>query len=42
MNMLFIKNLLVGFMVSYIPSVPVFGNCPYSVTFPHIMDYLFV
>ena len=36
MNMLFIKHFFVGFMVSEIPRVSVFGNCPYSVTFPYI------
>ena len=34
MNMLFIKYFFVGFMVSEIPRVSVFGYCPYSVTFP--------
>ena len=37
MNMLFIKHFVVGFMVSEIPRVSVFGHCPYSVTFPHAM-----
>ena len=36
MNIVFIKKLFVGFMVSEIPSVSVFGYCPYSVTFPYI------
>ena len=34
MNILFIKNYLVGFMVSEIPRVYVFGHCPYSANFP--------
>ena len=34
MNMLFIKHFVVGFMVSEIPRVSLFGHCPYSVTFP--------
>ena len=36
MNILFIKHLFVGFMVSEIPIVSVFGHCPYSVTFPYV------
>ena len=36
MNMLLIKHFFVGFMVSEIPRVSVFGHCPYSVTFPYI------
>ena len=44
MNMLFIKLFFVGFMVSEIPIVSVFGHCPYSVTFPYlprtIRDYI--
>ena len=39
MNILFIKYLFVGFMVSEIPRVSVFGQClrtvTYSVTFPY-------
>ena len=35
MNTLFIKKIVVGFMVSEIPRVSVFGHCPYSVTFPY-------
>ena len=35
MNILFIKYFFVGFMVSEIPRVSVFGHCPYSVTFPY-------
>ena len=38
MNMLYIKKKCVGFMVSEIPRVSVFGDCPYSVTFPYIGD----
>ena len=33
MIILLIKQLFVGFMVSDIPRVSVFGHCPYSVTF---------
>ena len=36
MNILFIKHFFVGFMVSEIPKVSVFGYCPYFVTFPYI------
>ena len=36
MNILLIKHFFVGFMVSEIPRVSVFGHCPYSVTFPYI------
>ena len=36
MNILFIKNFFVGFMVSEIPRVSVFGHCPYSFTFPYM------
>ena len=36
MNILFIKHFVVGFMVSEIPRVSVFGHCQYSVTFPYI------
>ena len=35
MNILFINIFFVGFMVSEIPRVSVFGHCPYSVTFPY-------
>ena len=37
MNILFINIFFVGFMVSEIPRVSVFGHCPYSVTFPYIV-----
>ena len=36
MNFLFIKNYFVGFMVSEIPRVSVFGHSQYSITFPYI------
>ena len=39
MNILLIKHFFVGFMVSEIPRVSVFGHCPYSVTFPY--NYLY-
>ena len=35
MNILSIKYFFIGFMVSEIPRVSVFGNCRYSVTFPY-------
>ena len=35
MNILLITHFCVGFMVSEIPRVSVFGHCPYSVTFPY-------
>ena len=35
MNILFIKHLFVGFMVSEIPRVSLLGHCPYSITFPY-------
>ena len=36
MNILFITFFFVGFMVSEILRVSVFGHCPYSVTVPYI------
>ena len=39
MNILLINIFFVGFMVSEIPRVTVFGHCPYSVTFPYIYIY---
>ena len=39
-NIVSIKHFHVGFMVSDIPSVSVFGHCPYSVTFPYIVYLL--
>ena len=39
MNILFIKHFFVRLMVSDIPRVSVFGQCPYSVTFP-ILFYI--
>ena len=36
MNILLIKHFFVGFMVSEISRVSVFGHCPYSVTFSYI------
>ena len=35
MNILFINIFFVRFMVSEIPRVSVFRQCPYSVTFPY-------
>ena len=35
MNILFIKHFFVGFMVSEIPRMSLFGHCPYSITFPY-------
>ena len=40
MNILFIKHFFVGFMVSEIPRVSVFGHCPYSVTFPYVIKVI--
>ena len=37
MNILFIKDFFVGFMISEIPRVSVFGHCPYSANF-HYFD----
>ena len=42
MNILFIKHFFVGFMVSEIPRVSVFGICPYSVTFPYISTNILI
>ena len=36
MNILLITNFFVGFMVSEIPRVSVFGHCPYSVISPSL------
>ena len=41
MNILFIKYFFVGFMVSELLRVSVFGHCPYSVTFPYTFYYVF-
>ena len=38
-NMLFIEHFFVEFMVSEIPRVSVFGQSPYSVTFPYCTLY---
>ena len=35
MNILFITHFFVGFIVSDIYRVSIFGHCPYSVTFPY-------
>ena len=40
MNILLIKIVVVGFMVSEIPRVSVFVHCPYSVTFPYTYKQL--
>ena len=40
MNILFITIFFVGFMVSEIPRVSVFGHCPYSVTFRYSIHYI--
>ena len=42
MNILFIKHIFIGFMVSEIQRVSVFGHCPYSVTFPYIILFSFI
>ena len=36
MNIVFIQIVFVGFMVSEIPRVSVFGHCPFSVSFPYV------
>ena len=35
MNILLIQHFFIGFVVSKIPRVSVFGYFPYSVTFPY-------
>ena len=42
MNVLFIKHFFVGFMVSEIPRMSVFGHCPYSVNFPHLRTIIVI
>ena len=42
MNILFIKHFFVGFMVSEIPRVTIVGYCPYSVTFPYRLIYIYI
>ena len=42
MNILFVKHFFVGFMVSEIPRVSVYGHCPYSVTFPYTIKYIYI
>ena len=42
MNILFIKHFCVGFMVSEILRVSVFGHCPYSGTFPYTIMFHWV
>ena len=42
MNILLIKHFFVGFMVSEIPRVSVFGHCPYSVTFPYMFQMYYI
>ena len=37
MNILFMNIFFVGFMVSEIPRVSVFGHCPYPVTSPYVV-----
>ena len=41
MNILLIKHFFVGFMVSEIPRVSIFGYCPYSVNFPYTTLFTF-
>ena len=36
MNILLTNKMCVGFMVSEISRVFLFGHCPYSVTFPYL------
>ena len=42
MNILFIKHFFVGFMVSEIPRVSVFGHFPDSVTLPYRVYYYII
>ena len=42
MNILLNKHFFVGFMVSEIPRVSVFGHCPYSVTFPYVVKCIYI
>ena len=35
MNIFFIKHFFVGFMVSEISRISVFGHCPHSVNLPY-------
>ena len=43
MNILFIKHLFRGFMVSKIARVSVFRHFPYSVTFPYVsLTYIYI
>ena len=42
MNILFINIFFVGFMVSEISRVAVFGHGPYSVTFPYYNIYIYI
>ena len=37
-----LNNFFGGFMVSEIPRLSVFGHCPYSVTFPFVLDIALV
>ena len=39
MNILSIKYSFVGFLVSELPRVSVFGHSPFSVTFPKMRKY---
>ena len=40
MNISLIEHCFVGFMVSEIMRVSVFGHCPYSITFPYYSIYI--
>ena len=42
MNVLFIKHFCVGFIVSDIRRMSVFGHCPYSVTFPYVYAHIYI
>ena len=41
MNILFFNIFFVGFIVSEIPRMSVFGHCPYSTTSPYINNICF-
>ena len=42
MNIILINILFIGFMISEIQIVSVFGHCPYSVTFSGKLIYLLI
>ena len=42
MNIFSFNIFFVRFMVYEIPRVSVFRHCPYSVTFPYLLGYLYL